>query len=108
MNIILVAPYYSQLIEYYSFYRPASPTGLLYISSYLRKHQISSKILDLGVFEAKDAVKIDKRVRFGLSDEADDIMESVSLDIAYTPTINRWKGTDILQLDIADLKANLV
>jgi len=47
-------------------------------------------------------------VGFGLSDAVDDVMESVSLDIAYTPTINRWKGTDILQLDIADLKANLV
>lgn len=47
-------------------------------------------------------------VGFGLGDAADDIMESASLDIAYTPSINRWKGTDILQLEIADLKANLV
>ncbi len=77
-----------------------------------RKLRLKSK----PVFMRREGIKIwvtdnnitCEAVGFGLSDVADDIMESASLDIAYTPTINRWKGTDILQLDIADLKANLV
>jgi len=38
----------------------------------------------------------------------DDIMESATIDIAYTPSVNRWKDVDTLQLEIVDLKANLI
>ncbi len=68
MDIILFNPYYSQLLEYYSFYRPAPSIGLLYIAGYLRKYGFDCKIYELGVFDIKDTVKINKRVRFGLSD----------------------------------------
>jgi len=47
-------------------------------------------------------------VGFGLSDMMDDIMESATIDIAYTPSVNRWKDVDTLQLEIVDLKANLI
>lgn len=67
-EILLINPYYSQFIEYYSFYRPASPMGLLYIAGYLKKYGVDCKVYELGVFDAKDAIKIDKRVRFGLCD----------------------------------------
>lgn len=70
MDIVLFNPYYSQSIEYYSFYKPAPPMGLLYMASYLRKYGMDCGIYELGVFDAKDAIKIGKRVRFGLSDEA--------------------------------------
>lgn len=69
MDILLLNPYYSQFIEYYSFYRPAPPIGLMYIAGYLKKYGIDSKIYELGVFDTSDAIKIGKRIRFGLSDE---------------------------------------
>jgi radical SAM superfamily enzyme YgiQ (UPF0313 family) len=69
MGILLFNPYYTQLIEYYSFYRPAPPMGLLYLASYLRKHGINSKVFELGIFDAKDAIKDGKRVRFGLAND---------------------------------------
>lgn len=47
-------------------------------------------------------------IGFGLHDMMDDIMESVSFDAAFTPSINRWRDIDTLQLEIVDLKANLV
>ncbi len=70
MDILLFNPYYSQFIDHYSIYRPAPPIGLLYIAGYLKKHGMDSKIYELGVFNVKDAIKIGKRVRFGLSNEA--------------------------------------
>lgn len=69
MDILLFNPYYSQLIKYYSFYRPTPPIGLLYIGSYLKKYGMDCRIYELGIFDAKDAIKIGKRARFGLSDE---------------------------------------
>lgn len=70
MDIILLNPYYSQLAKYYSFYRPTAPLGLMYLAGYLRKHGLPSKIHELGIFDIVDALKIGRRVRFGVSDEA--------------------------------------
>lgn len=68
-DILLFNPYYSQRKEYFSFYTPAPPLGLMYLASYLRKHKVKSKIYELGVFEMED-VKVQKdRVRFGVSDK---------------------------------------
>lgn len=67
MDITLFNPYYSQIPEYYSFYRPTPPLGLMYLAGYLRKHGLDSKIYELGIFDSKDALKEGKRVRFGLS-----------------------------------------
>lgn len=69
MDILLFNPYYSQLIEYYSFYRPTPPMGLMYLAGYLRKHGINSKMFELGIFDAQGAIKDGKRVRFGLANE---------------------------------------
>lgn len=69
MDILLLNPYYSQFIEYYSFYRPNPPVGLLYIASYLKKYGMDSRIYELGAFDTNDAIKIGRRVRFGRSDE---------------------------------------
>ncbi len=69
MDILLINPYYSQKKEYYSFYRPTEPLGLLYLAGYLRKFGLESKILVLGIFDIKKAIISKKRVRFGLSDK---------------------------------------
>lgn len=67
-DILLFNPYYSQRKEYFSFYTPAPPLGLMYLASYLRKYKIETKVYELGVFEMEE-VKIQKdRVRFGVSD----------------------------------------
>ncbi|MDP3789814.1 MAG: single-stranded-DNA-specific exonuclease RecJ [Candidatus Omnitrophota bacterium] len=47
-------------------------------------------------------------IGFGLNEMVDDIMESASFDVAYTPSINRWRDADTLQMEIVDLKANLI
>lgn len=68
-DILLFNPYYSQRKEYFSFYTPAPPLGLMYLASYLRKYKVETKIFELGVFEMED-VKIQKdRIRFGISDK---------------------------------------
>lgn len=69
MDILLFNPYYSQKKEYYSFYKPAPPLGLMYLASYLRKFGLASKIFELGIFEIEDAIFQKDRVRFGLSDK---------------------------------------
>lgn len=45
-------------------------------------------------------------IGFGLGEIVGDITESASFDAAYTPSINRWRNVDTLQLEIVDLKAN--
>lgn len=67
MNIILFNPYYSQSVEYYAFYRPAVPMGLLYLASYLRKYGFAIKIYELGQFDPKEAFIEGKKIKFGLS-----------------------------------------
>jgi magnesium-protoporphyrin IX monomethyl ester (oxidative) cyclase len=69
MDIVLFNPYYSQKKEYYSFYLPAAPLGLMYLAGYLRKFGLASKIVELGIFDIKQALLLKDRVRFGLSDK---------------------------------------
>lgn len=69
MDILLLNPYYSQPKQYYSFFKPHMPLGLMYLASYLYKNGIDSEICELGVFKINDAVSVGSRVRFGLSDE---------------------------------------
>jgi len=47
-------------------------------------------------------------IGFGMSEMLDDILESATIDAAYTPSINRWRGVDTLQLELIDVKANLI
>ena len=47
-------------------------------------------------------------IGFGMSDMLDDILESTTVDIAYTPSINNWRGVNTLQLELVDVKANLI
>jgi len=68
-KILLINPYYSQKKEYFSFYKPSPPLGLMYLAAYLKKHGLKSKILELGVFEIERAIVSQERVRFGLSDK---------------------------------------
>jgi hypothetical protein len=58
MDILLINPYYSQLMEYYSFYRLCHSVGLMYIAGYLRKYGMDCRIYELGVFDAKDAIEL--------------------------------------------------
>ncbi len=68
-DILLINPYYSQRKEYFSFYKPAPPLGLMYLTAYLKKHGLESKIIELGIFDIKKAILSKDRVRFGLSDK---------------------------------------
>ena len=47
-------------------------------------------------------------IGFGMNDMVDDVMESSTIDVAYTPSINRWGGLNTLQLELIDMKANLL
>jgi single-stranded-DNA-specific exonuclease len=47
-------------------------------------------------------------IGFGMSELVPDILESANVDLAYTPSINRWRGVDTLQLELVDVKANLI
>lgn len=70
MDIVLFNPYYSQKKEYYSFYLPAAPLGLMYLAGYLRKFGLAGRIIELGVFSIGKALLLSgDRVRFGLSDK---------------------------------------
>lgn len=69
MEILLINPYYSQLLEYYSFFKAAPSIALMYIAGYLRKHGIDCRICEFGIFNAGDSIRIGNRVRFGVSDE---------------------------------------
>ncbi len=75
MDILLVNPYYSQPLRYFSFYRPTAPLGLMYLAGYLKKNDLDSKIVELGIYTAGSAIKTDRRVRFGLAD--DEIADSI-------------------------------
>lgn len=68
-EIVLINPYYSQKKEYFSFFKPTPPLGLMYLAAYLKKFGLTSKILELGVFEIEKALILKDRVRFGLSDK---------------------------------------
>jgi magnesium-protoporphyrin IX monomethyl ester (oxidative) cyclase len=68
MDILLLNPYYSQPLTYYSFYRPTAPLGLMYLSGYLKKHGLDSHIAELGIFDIESCIVKDRRVRFGASD----------------------------------------
>lgn len=69
MDILLINPYYSQKKEYYSFYLPAAPLGLMYLAGFLRKFGLASRIIELGIFDIKEAILLKDRVRFGISDK---------------------------------------
>ncbi|MDD5679771.1 MAG: single-stranded-DNA-specific exonuclease RecJ [Candidatus Omnitrophica bacterium] len=74
------------------------------------------KVKNKPTFMRRDGVKIwvtdgsrtCEAIGFGLGDMMDDVMESATIDVAYTPSMNRWRDVDTLQLEIVDLKANLV
>lgn len=66
-EIILFNPYYSQQKSYFTFFKPTAPLGLMYLAAYLRKFNLASKIIELGVFNFEEAIKTRNRIRFGLS-----------------------------------------
>jgi len=47
-------------------------------------------------------------VGFRLNYMLEDILESATVDVAYTPSVNRWRGAEIIQLELVDIKANLI
>lgn len=78
MDILLFNPYYSQLVDNYSFVQPAPPMGLLYLAGYLRKNGVDCKIAELGIFDPALSIKTGRKVRFGISDS--DIEEIIKIN----------------------------
>ena len=69
MKILLFNPYYSFTGDTYVFYRASVPYGLLSIASYLKKKDIETKIVELGIFDEKDVIRSGDKVRCGISDD---------------------------------------
>jgi magnesium-protoporphyrin IX monomethyl ester (oxidative) cyclase len=70
MDTILINPYYSQPVGYYSHFRPTLPVGLLYLAGFLRKHGLDCRIQEFGIFDVSEAIVSGEKVRFGISDDA--------------------------------------
>lgn len=68
MKIIFFNPYYSFTGDTYVFYRANVPYGLVSIATFLKKFGINSKIYELGIFDEKDVIRENNRVRCGISD----------------------------------------
>ena len=47
-------------------------------------------------------------VGFRMSELLPDILESATLDLVYTPNVNSWRGVDTLQLELIDVRTNLI
>jgi len=47
-------------------------------------------------------------IGFGMNDMIGEILQGDSIDVAYSPSINRWGGLETLQLELVDVKANLI
>ncbi len=56
------------------------------------------------VIGAKEGGERFEAIAFGLSEEGKRIMRSGDMDMIFTPTINRWKGKEALQLEIKDVR----
>ena len=68
MKILLFNPYCSFDDTAYVFYRASIPYGLLYISSYLKRHNIQSKIYELGIFDEREVLRNPDNARCGIRD----------------------------------------
>ena len=80
-KILLFSPYYSQRTKHH-FYKPTPPIGLMYLSAYLKKKGLESKIYDLGIFSRSEIIEENGVFRFGKSDaEILEIIESEKPDI---------------------------
>jgi single-stranded-DNA-specific exonuclease len=47
-------------------------------------------------------------IGFGMLDSIEDILESRTLDIAYTPSFNTWRGLNTLQLELVDVQTHMI
>ncbi|GAG55098.1 unnamed protein product, partial [marine sediment metagenome] len=56
------------------------------------------------VIGAKEGGERFEAIAFSLSEEGKRIMRSGDMDMIFTPTINRWKGRETLQLEIKDVR----
>jgi len=56
------------------------------------------------VVGAKEGGERFEAIAFSLSEEGKRIMRSGDIDMIFTPTINRWKGRETLQLEIKDVR----
>ena len=56
------------------------------------------------VIDAKEEGERFEVIAFSLSEEGKRIMKSGNIDMIFTPTINRWKGRETLQLEIKDIR----
>jgi len=56
------------------------------------------------VIGAKEGGERFEAIAFSLSEEGKRIMRSGDIDMIFTPTINRWKGRETLQLEIKDVR----
>lgn len=56
------------------------------------------------VIGAKEGGERFEAIAFNLGEEGKRIMRSGDIDMIFTPTINRWKGRETLQLEIKDVR----
>lgn len=69
MRVVLLNTYYSLSSDAYVFYRASIPYNLLYISAYLKKHGVVSRIYELGILDEKECIDDGLKIRCGISDE---------------------------------------
>ena len=68
-DVLLINPYFTQRLNFYTFYKPSLPLGLMYIAAYLRQHNVYPKIIELGIFSLDEAIVKGDKIRFGISDQ---------------------------------------
>ena len=89
-------------------YGPGNPRPILSSKSLkLRSRPINIRREGIKMWLTDDNITCEA-IGFGMNDLIADILESTTVDAAYTPSINRWRGVDTLQLELVDVKTNLI
>ncbi|MBL7071352.1 MAG: single-stranded-DNA-specific exonuclease RecJ [Candidatus Omnitrophica bacterium] len=95
-------------IESLSPYGPGNPRPLLSSKALRLKGRPRSLRRDGVKLWLTDDMITHEAIGFRLSYMLDDILESATVDVVYTPSMNMWKGVESVQLELVDVKANLI
>lgn len=105
MKILLLNPYYSYPENRYRFFRPCAPYNLLYIAAYLRKHDITCDIKELGIFDENKRIYNNGKVRLGV-DDADILGLIIGYDIIGISSMYSLFYQDVREIIILIRKFN--